>query len=293
VRRPPKATPTGGVRIAWWASLVTPTNPRDLNGVHLKLDRASHHIEALRAEVDAFKQRDPAPWDFTREQRAGSGNTVENVLYAVIREPPPLEWALIIGDAIQNMRAALDHLVHELSTPAGRDSPRTAFPIYDDERSFKVNGIPKVETITGDELLLIERVQPFNSPEPQNDPLAILQKLSNRDKHRLLVPVVAALAELDSWVASENAEVAFTFLEPGAVVDGEPIVTITATPLDPAKPVILHPRAGLELQVTDTGATYRDDALGVLKTIHHHIRHTIVDWGVGRGFHSPGRSEPV
>ena len=85
---------------------MAPTNPRDLPGVHLKLDRAGRHIETLRTEVDAFKRRDPAPWDFTSEQRAGSGNTVEHLLYAVIREPPPPEWVLIIGDAIQNMRAA-------------------------------------------------------------------------------------------------------------------------------------------------------------------------------------------
>jgi hypothetical protein len=65
---------------------------------------------------------------------------------------------------------------------------------------------------------------------PSDDPLAFLQKLSNRDKHRLLTPMIAAVSETDSWVASSNADFRFTYLAKGAVEDGTAIVAFTATP---------------------------------------------------------------
>ena len=100
---------------------------------------------------------------------------------------------------------ALEHLVYELSTPAGRRRG-TAFPIFDDEDDFKRQGEPKIATIRGDERTLIERLQPYNATKVASDnPLAILRKLSNLDKHRLLVTTVAAVSELESGVGSGNA----------------------------------------------------------------------------------------
>jgi hypothetical protein len=70
------------------------------------------------------------------------------------------------------------------------------------------------------------RVQPYAAANPpSDDPLAILHSLSNLDKHRLLVPVVAAVSETDSWVASENAKIRFTFIEPGPVLHDSRILT--------------------------------------------------------------------
>jgi hypothetical protein len=93
-----------------------------------------------------------------------------------------------------------------------------------------------LEGIKGDERTLIERVQPYAATNiPSDDPLAILRKLSNRDKHRLLVPMIAALRETGSWVASDNAEIRFTYLARGPVEDDTKIVSFTATPEDPSK----------------------------------------------------------
>ena len=193
-------------------------SPPDLSGVQLKLDRAERHIETLRAEIEAFRQGNPKPFGFRTEEAPGPGSSVEYVLYAIVRDYPPREWALIIGDAVQNIRSTLEHLAYELSTPAGRRRG-TQFPIFDDERRFKERGEPKIATITGDERTLIERVQPYNDAAkiPGNNPLAILQRLSNLDKHRLLVTTVAAVSEQQSWVGSDNAEIQFTFFETGPV----------------------------------------------------------------------------
>lgn len=250
----------------------------DLSSVQLKLDRAAHHIESLRAEMQAFSRRKPSPFDHRTEERPRPDGSVEYVLYAIVREYPPSTWALIIGDAVQNIRAALDHLAYELSTPAGRKRG-TAFPIFDNEDDFKARGEPKIGTIEGDERTLIERVQPYNASKvPADNPLAVLRKLSNLDKHRLLVTTVAAVSEEESWVGSDNADVRFTFFETGPVEHDARIMVVTATPNDPALEMSVEPRTHLEVHVADTGiVSYRIEALDLLHMLQHHVRHSLIE----------------
>ena len=253
-------------------------SPPDLSSVQLKLDRAEHHIESLRAEIQAFRQREPKPFGYRTEERPRPDGSVEYVLYAIVREYPPSTWALIIGDAVQNIRAALEHLAYELSTPAGRRRG-TAFPIFDDERGFRAGGERKIATIESDERRLIERVQPYNAAKvAANDPLAVLRKLSNLDKHRLLVTTVAAVSEQETWVGSDNAEICFTFFETGPVKHDAKIVVVTATPKDPAVKMNVHPETDLEVHVADTGIVgYRIEAVDLLRMLHHHVRHSLVE----------------
>jgi hypothetical protein len=79
----------------------------------------------------------------------------------VVREEPPRRLGVPVGDAIQNIRNALAYLVYELSPAKYRCQGRTGFPIYDDECLFEVEGRKQIRGITGDELRLIERYQPY------------------------------------------------------------------------------------------------------------------------------------
>jgi hypothetical protein len=223
----------------------------------LQLDRASEHIEAVRAEIVGFTSANPAPLGFRAEPPTSKPDgSVHCVLYATVREDPPRTLAPIIGDAIHNMRSALDYLAYELASPKARKSRSTQFPICMDESQFRhPDNLRKIASITGDGRDLIERLQPYNATDPpRHNPLAILNKLSNRDKHRLLVPCVAAVNTAESWVASDNAEVNFEFIEPGPVTHDARIVALTARPRNPSTEMILHPRSGLHIALQNTGA---------------------------------------
>jgi len=108
----------------------------------------------------------------------------------VWHDPPPLALSAITGDVVNNLRAALDHVVWGLAKPKLRGS-HTAFPIYLDEsdRSQKrfaraLEGVPK-RAVTA-----IRRMQPYEgSGEPRDKPLAVLNALVNEDKHRSLLTV--------------------------------------------------------------------------------------------------------
>lgn len=251
----------------------------DLSGVWLKLERAQAHIQAVRQQTVAFTERDPAPFGFRTEITDGPGNSRSYSLYAVVREAPPPELALPVGDAIQNMRSSLDHLAYQFATSKGRRSNKLQFPIFLDECRFKVLGPERMTSITGDERALIERVQPFNATDPATDnPLAILRKLSNLDKHRLLIPLITAVSATDVWVASDNADIRWTHLEGGPVEHDAEIVAFTATPQDPSKDMEVHAQSGLQIELADTGASFEIGVVDVLAMIHFHIGHMVEMW---------------
>jgi hypothetical protein len=79
----------------------------------MKLVRAHEHLEVLSDELAAFRAGEL--YRVVHEEEAEGS---EHVFRAqVIKEPPP-HLSAIIGDALQNMRSALEHLAWGL-TPLG------------------------------------------------------------------------------------------------------------------------------------------------------------------------------
>jgi hypothetical protein len=152
-------------------------------GILIKIDRAKAHLDDLEAQVrliDAACQK--AIIRERDEQRA------EHIFRLAHVPAISSNLCAIIGDAVHNLRASLDHLVwHVVKTTGGtpRVGPRgTSFTILDQPgRPF--SGISK-------ELWdLLDEVQPYKRPKPANHELAVLHKLDIIDKHReLLVAVI-------------------------------------------------------------------------------------------------------
>lgn len=249
------------------------------------MDRAKQHINALRGETKSFLERDPKPLGFRTEETAGVGEEVKYALYAVVRQEPPPELGLIAGDAIQNIRHALDYLVYELSSPRERKRGNTQFPIFDDLSRFEAMGVPRIKSIEGDERALIERLQPYNAFKvPRASPLFILNQLANQDKHRLLLPVAAAPNQLDTWIASGNTNVRITKFWPGPAKHDAEILAFTAIPEDPAQDMEVQPRSGLEIQfkdiqlVSETGALFYREISDTLDFLWGYVRLSVIDW---------------
>jgi len=112
--------------------------------------------------------------------------------------------AVILGDIVNNLRSALDQLVHQLALvckDGNLQSPdRTQFPIADKEATFTAakgkNGA--INELSIEHQNRIQDLQPYLGKQfgawegPWIHPLAELNKLSNKDKHRLLNPVLYA-----------------------------------------------------------------------------------------------------
>jgi hypothetical protein len=93
----------------------------------------------------------------------------------------------LVGDAVHNMRSALDYLACGLvTTNGGRVTSQTQFPIYGSKKAFDKGAPRRVAGMATCPASMIETLQPYYSPTPDEHPLAILAFLSNQDKHRAL-----------------------------------------------------------------------------------------------------------
>jgi hypothetical protein len=167
------------------------------HGHVLKINRAYDHLKNLNSEV--IKRLESINKACTME----SDPTHRKYFLFRIDVPdvPQEPISLLIGDMIQNLRNALDHLVYALgfsytkpfTDEIAKDSQ---FPIVGDKdrkgdsgygpslfqsQSFRIRGIdPTAQAV-------IQRLQPYNRGKDfEGDPLWRLMGLSNIDKHRLL-----------------------------------------------------------------------------------------------------------
>ena len=174
------------------------TTKDPLAGCVGKVERASLHLKSLHAEITPFLESKPKPYRFISKVDV---ETSRYVLLVVIERQPPLEWSLIAGDFIQNLRAALDHLVWQLVRANGqKPTGGNAFPLFD-QLPPKKRGHPERQKwdralagVHPGAINFIELCQPYKGPDgPSRHLLAALRKLSNEDKHRTLIPAFSAV----------------------------------------------------------------------------------------------------
>jgi hypothetical protein len=100
---------------------------------------------------------------------------------------PPAALALILGDFVQNLRAALDHAVFELSAAPG--NKEAEFPIFRARQAFEAQRPRKIGLLSDRVQEFIRGQQPF-APEPPNL-LWRLHELARTDRHRT-IPLLRA-----------------------------------------------------------------------------------------------------
>jgi hypothetical protein len=145
------------------------------------MERAWEHIEHLKAEIAAFKERQP--YRVRQEKESGLGN---HVCYFELLEPIPRPIGLIAGECTHQMRATLDNLAWQLGFEHLGMEPhtRTSFPVFIREEGFESHGKGFIADLPNAARQIIVRVQPYHRPERGNHPLWVLHRLWNVDKHR-------------------------------------------------------------------------------------------------------------
>jgi hypothetical protein len=108
----------------------------------LKIDRANHHISDFDARRNIFLKHNPCK---LRPQYDPQTDYTEYIVEDVAEIDPVM--SLVIGDAIHNLRSALDHLAAALVRDNGNSPVRTYFPIcksaslYIDDAPGQVKGM--------------------------------------------------------------------------------------------------------------------------------------------------------
>ncbi|NUT71225.1 hypothetical protein [Pseudarthrobacter sp. C4D7] len=171
--------------------------------VAAKVGRAEHHLQ----DLDELLSKQAQPISSTAEsvfQPFDDGIGAWGAKLRITGRVPD-EVPLIVGDFLHNLRASLDYLAQALVRTSGNEPidgvGGTSFPILDKPKphgQLTVKG--GVDPAIG---LAIEALQPYQTdPNLMHwNPLLLLHKLSNRDKHRQLhFPLAVAVEPVSMMV---------------------------------------------------------------------------------------------
>lgn len=111
----------------------------DFRGAKLKIERAKQHINQINALGQIFLNTHPHVLSVKLNPETG-----KDILCIARAEPPPDEFVLILGDAVHNLRTALDHAWVQILTSPTRDSK---FPFRETKQAFEaaIGGLKKRE----------------------------------------------------------------------------------------------------------------------------------------------------
>jgi hypothetical protein len=173
-------------------------DPRALAGIERKIERADEHLRVLHDEMTAWNAA--GGWKLTHEVH-DQGR--EHVYRLKIIRPIPIDWAIVLGEAIHNLRSALDQTVYWLSVDCTRHETafcsfpvyRTTAKFYERERRGKRrgawtyrSGMNKIRGVGPGPQAFIEALQPYPQRYRQTYcyDVRLMHDLWNQDKHRLV-----------------------------------------------------------------------------------------------------------
>ena len=161
----------------------------DLSGVLVKIDRAKTHLNDF--DRRARRIEDACRRVIVRERDEQRSEYVFR--FSRIPTLRPVLGA-VIGDAIHNLRVALDHLAWQLVIASGgKPNDSTAFPILEVAPTPNRYGRsrPQISPGVSKELRkILDEVQPYKLAKPANHDLMVLHRLDINDKHRQLLITV-------------------------------------------------------------------------------------------------------
>lgn len=183
-----------------------------MEGFDAKIRRAQEHLNAFFQEGRSFVHSTNR---FTVPKTDGKSTWLVSV--ANDAYPPP-RLSAIVGDCIFNMRSSLDNLVCGLARKKRPDCRCIGirFPIYSDPDKWQEHWKCDLKGVPGPARAIIKGLQPcFRSDGlAKTDPLAILNELSNIDKHRSILLTTVYDHDLSFFVTAKDGTVH------GSSVDG-------------------------------------------------------------------------
>ena len=159
-----------------------------------KVERAKKHIRDLNDAIAVFMAAKPYKVEAKRDPE-----TRTPIYYVAEVQPVPQEISIVFGDAIQNLRAALDHLAYQLFLVGTAGSAGVGkhvyFPIARDAGQYKKDSAGRVVGMRQDAIDEIDALEPYDGGKGKD--FWLLHCLNNTDKHRALVAAGSNFSAVD------------------------------------------------------------------------------------------------
>lgn len=181
-----------------------------LDGIRAKLNRAEEHLNVLDGMIASYFATNP--YRILGEEETKGDYWHFAIYLEVDRFPLDEVWGPLIGDAVHNLRSALDHLAWQLALSEARVTTprRIEFPIFLDDpandREIRGAFTKKLNCLRPESHAVVDGTQPYKTGDAHH-PLWLLQALWNTDKHRTLH--TSGFAYMLARDISETAEYGF------------------------------------------------------------------------------------
>lgn len=154
-----------------------------------KLVRGVEQVVEILTEVYEYEKSGAFEFDASIDQV--SPTELHVVVFADGKRLVTDDWPTRIGEAIQNLRASLDHATYAKLS----EHSYSQFPITTSEQDFRKAAKRDLLGVEESVRWIIEKHQPWKSvpSEPKSAGLELLRVMSNVDKHRELVTVASAV----------------------------------------------------------------------------------------------------
>jgi len=154
------------------------------HGARLKIERAKKHIRDVNALlVNEVNKGHP------HVRVEVDPDTGCDLLKLELSQALPEEFMCIVGDALHNLRTALDFVINDIEfATTGKRTKYTKFPVYNTRDSLisATNGGFKDKAPGRVVSFIVDVIQPYERGD--GDLIWVLGALDIEDKHRLLIP---------------------------------------------------------------------------------------------------------
>lgn len=193
--------------------MKTEPNVAALAGIAAKIERAREHVLELNARADRWLADGPHAIVNTEERG--------DWIIAFVEVPPvPAVVPIIFGEVVHNLRSALDHLAWQLVTAlGGKPGSHTYFPIAYEQTDFERMAFTRkdgrgrihkgaLHPLAPDHpaARAIRAEQPYRCwrdaglPDATVELLAVLHRLWNLDKHRVILKATLTCPQTEDEV---------------------------------------------------------------------------------------------
>lgn len=156
-----------------------------LDLIQPKIDQAKKHVATLEEAIRIFFTPKPYQVSTTRDSQ-----TRRLVYYVSSLKQVPSSFATTMGDVIQNLRTALDHLAYQLflvGTQGTGNGRHVQFPIGNDAINYADQRDRRTSGMRQDAITMLDSLEPYKGGKGHR--FWVLQELNNADKHRFLIAV--------------------------------------------------------------------------------------------------------
>lgn len=207
-----------------------------------KLRRAEQHLREFNERCNDYLTTANVGFEYETVPTAGH-------IHVRLRadHEPPMSLGVVVGDVLHNLRSALDAIAWEACQRAGVPPAREAdvyFPIGLDPKDWRSLAGSKLPGLSSTDRAIFKELQPWyhrhvaqsfgvemDADVVPRHPLARLNDLAKRDRHRVPHPILARAG--DTWIGSpEDVVVELEWHGAPPWVPGDVVLTWRVIPAD-------------------------------------------------------------